>query len=218
MLIPKPSDRYRPRADAALLSHLVTDAWQYYQSHMFNAAERDRVAEIVAAHLESLYPAADMAILSRYGVAQTLNSIGVRMWNPAQRLWDQTTSVSLPRPIIAPGSESGLYVGGAWHSRSPNYGVTDACRARQTPEQWAELVAYHDESERHRLPESVEPWFARIVEARAAYHAEYAQTTGFPEKYHKEALQWPRWSDIEAAHPVLSAHVAARRAALETAA
>ena len=96
--------------------------------------------------------------------------------------------------------------------------MTDACRARQTPEQWADLVACHDESERHRLPEGVEPWFARIVEARAAYHAEYAQTTGFPEKYHKEALQWPRWSDIEAAHPVLSAHVAARRAALETAA
>ena len=130
MLIPKPSDRYRPRADAALLSRLVTDAWQDYQSHMFNAAERDRVAEIVAAHLESLYPAADMAVLSRYGVAQTLNSIGVRMWNPAQRLWDQTTSVSLPRPIIAPGSESGLYVGGAWHSRSPNSMIVLAALGR----------------------------------------------------------------------------------------
>jgi hypothetical protein len=216
MLIPKPSDRYRPRADALILSKLVTDAWQDYQSCMFDAAERDRAAEIVAIHLETLYPAADMAVLSRYGVAQTLNSIGVRMWNPEQRLWDQTTSVALPRLVLAPSSENGLYVGGAWHSRLPNYGVTGNYRARQTPEQWAELVAYHDESERRRLPESVEPWFARIVEARAAYRAEYAQTTDFPEKFHTTASQWPRWSDIETAHPILGAYVAARRASLET--
>jgi hypothetical protein len=218
MLIPKPSDRYRPRADAALLSKLMTDAWQDYQNRMFDAAERDRVAEVVAAHLEALYPAADMAVLSRYGVAQTLTSIGVRIWNPEQRLWDQTTSVALPRPVLAPSSEHGLYVGGAWHSRSPNYGCTQAYRDAQTPEQWAELVAYHDDSERRRLPESVEPWFARVVEARAAYRAEYAQTTKFPEIFHAEELQWPHWSDIEAAHPILGAYIAARRASLELAA
>ena len=214
MFIPKPSDRYRPRADAALLSRLVTDAWQDWQDCMFDATERDRVAEVVAGHLESLYPTADMAVLGRYGVAQVLDSIGVWMWNPKQRLWDQTTSIALPRPILAPSSERGLCVGGARHSRSPNYGVTQSYRDAQTPEQWAELVACHDENERRRLPESVEPWFARIVQARAAYRAEYAQTTDFPKKFHTTTSQWPRWIDIESAHPILGAYVAARRASL----
>jgi hypothetical protein len=214
MLIPKSEDRFRPRADAALLSRLVTDAWQNYQNRMFDTAERDRVAEIVAAHLELLYPADDMAVLSRYGVAQTLKSISVRMWNPDQHLWDQTTSVDLPRPILAPSSEHGLYVGGAWHSRLPNYGCTQAYRDAQTPEQWAELVDYHDDSERRRIPEIVEPWFARIVEARKAHRAEYAQTTEFPSKFHAETGRYPRWRDIETAHPILGAYIATQRAAV----
>jgi hypothetical protein len=210
-LIPSPSSIFKPRAEAHLLSNLLTAAWQDVNARLSGQAEQDAIAEGVTTHLESLYPFDDMKVLSRYGVTETIESISVRMWNGADR-WDESTSVKLARPVVVPTSERGLYVGGQWFSKTTMHGVKPEHRAKMSDDEWAELVKYHADSERRRIPACFETYFAAIVEARQAYRAEYGRCTAWPAKQKEASGAYPAWTMIEAEFPTLGLFIARQRA------
>lgn len=206
----KLTDHFRPRADAHTLSTQLQAAWAAEQRKLTDQCAALGVSEAVAAHLEARYPAADMAILKRYGVAKEIESIGVRTYSPETACWDEVVSVQLPRPVLTPGAygKGEVYVGGPRWSREPDRGLTAEYRAKLTPEDWAAHCEDQDDREAARLPEAVEPYFAAVAAARKAYRAEYRVVTDWPAQRKAETGAYPTWAEIAARFPdVLGAYL-----------
>jgi len=64
-------------------------------------------------------------------------------------------------------------------------------------------------------PNSTEPYFFAVVEARRAYKAEYRTSTEWPGVVRKETGAFPLWREIEARLPVLGAWMAKVRASVD---
>jgi RNA:NAD 2'-phosphotransferase (TPT1/KptA family) len=76
------SKRFRPRAEAGLLSRLHQEAWQARVDALRAQEAESHVGEIVAAHLEGRFPLRDMEILAKYGHAEKRTRITVYCHNP----------------------------------------------------------------------------------------------------------------------------------------
>jgi len=205
--LPKFTDLYRPRADSALLSRLVQDAWQAESRKLTDQQQALGACEIVTAHLESRFPGAHMAILARYGVAKSVDSVGVRTYSPETKRWDSTTSVTLTRAVITPGAYGTAEVsacGPRW-SRDPNRGLTEGYFQRHTHEEYLALIADQDRRESEQLPESVEPYFSAVVTMRARFQDEYRQAAAWPVNYKSETGAFPTWGAIAEWFPIVGA-------------
>lgn len=202
--------RFRPKADANALSRLIQEAWQFEQAKLTDQMEALGVCEAVATFLEARFPAADMAVLARYGVAKEITEIGVRAYSPETKRWDETVSVKLPRAILTPGHYglSETYQCGPRWSREENRGLKPEYRATLTAEKWEAYCADQDLRERRSLPESVDPFFDAVVSMRKAYQAEYRQASDWPVRYKADHGVYPTWAQIAAQFPVLGAHIA----------
>jgi hypothetical protein len=201
--IPEPGARFRPIKDSALLSRLVSDAWQAQSRQLTDQMEALGVCEAVTAHLEARYPAEDMAILAQYGVAKVIERIDVC-----------NTAVRLTRPVPTPTAYgAGEVIACATRfSQAPDWGLKPDYRATLSDAEFAKYCAGHLARERDMAPQSVDPYFARVKELRAAYQAEYRQATQWPAEIKRETGAYPTWAEIAARFPVLRAHIEKERA------
>lgn len=213
MPLPRASDRFMPKKHGPLLSRLVIEAWEMRQAELNSLEETLAVAETLLAWLEARNPAQDMEVLRRYGKTQEVEHAYVRAYDPASKRWDQNFSVALPRKIeVAAGAGNDASVCGVRWSRVGGRGLK---RESMTPEDYERAVAYQDDHERGMAPESLDPYFAALVEARRAYRAEYRASTEWPAVARKETGVYPLWREIEERFPVLGAHVARIRAPVD---
>jgi hypothetical protein len=214
-MIPSPKAPFRPRAEAGLLSRLIQEAWRSYHDSCYVEAERRLVAETVASHLERLLPAADLEVLRRYGFAEETSHVCVRIYDGKD--WSHSTGVDLPRKVWTTRNLTSLSCCGAWYSEDPNFGLNAEYRRTMSAAEWERHVAFTIECDRIRLPKSVEPYFARIVEGKKAYVAEYRRSATFPKSFRDERGRWPTWGEIEINLPVLGRHIASLRERKEAA-
>jgi len=197
--------RFRPKADARLLRERLDAGWQARYARLFPETDKAEVGAVLTAHLEALYPAADMVVLHHYGEARDISEITVRVRAPGTDVWDKQVTIPLARTVRVPGGTSMLFCGGPWLSRDPDRGVKGG-RARYETlgcGTWEALIADQDAQERSRVPEQWEPFFYRIVEERRRYKRDYAECTGWPAKYRSEHGCYPLWSELEAEFEVL---------------
>lgn len=208
-MIPLAKDKYRPRADSSLFSRLIQEAWESYQAAHFSDNERAAAASTVARHLESLVPADDLVVLRRYGYAEEVSYVCVRIHDGHD--YRHSCGVDLPRKVWTTTNLSSLYCGGAWHSEDPLYGVTPTYRQQISNEDWQKHIKHCAECDRIRLPKAIEPYFAKVVEAQKTYKAEYRRSLDYPVKFKAENGHWPTWREIATALPVLGAHLSSLR-------
>src|SRR6185437_1081961 len=73
--------RFKPRAEALLLSQLVQTAWQDYQDQIASPERQAEVAETITRYFETLIPAADFEVLERYGCIAYHDHCNVRVYD-----------------------------------------------------------------------------------------------------------------------------------------
>ena len=205
MKLPAMQERFKPRAHAAILSNAVQEAWAKYQATMFPQGERDSVNETLATWIESLTPIADLAVLRRYGYTETTEHVTVRAHNGED--WRECFGLDLPRKIEMPRNSGTFYCGGAWHSRDPLRGCKPRYWETLSEQERAELIAHQDAQERVRVPESLEPFFAKLVEARGHMRDEYKTATQWPQSHKDETGEWPTWQQIADRFHVLGGYL-----------
>lgn len=170
--------RFKPRADAALLSRLVQEAWQDYQERIANPARLVEVAEIIAQHFETLIPAGDFEVLSRYNCIAWHDHCNVRVYDHNTEdvaKYREAFGVELARKVPVLGT------GG--------YG-------------YPSLTACQPMSDNNSLRE-LDEHFATLLMARKQYQAEYKVSQNWPSEYGKEHGQYPTWGEITEKFPVL---------------
>lgn len=208
---PKPSDRFKPRAQNMAYRLLLRAAWDDIQSKPFDPDGRRKVAAAVANHLRGLFPYEDIMVLDRYGLVEKAKDISVRIWNPATSLWDQTSRVTFEDEFVPiPTNFAEVYVGGPRFSTMPNYGCTDDYWASLSEPEKDRMRHYHEKAERERLPADLEPWFAAIVETYATYR-QHRDSFSYPLNFFHQYGRQPTWGEIEAAIPFLGDYMKAQR-------
>jgi hypothetical protein len=164
---------------------------------MFPISETASVGELVAQHMEMIYPPADMPVLTRYDCTRTVNQVNVQIRSPKSQYWRDTAGIELGREIVVPTSYSGIYCGGPWFSRQPNRGCSpEEAESIKTGtdtviKDWDEFCANQDRKEKERIPETLEPFFFRIVEERDRYNVEYKAITAWPAQWKETAGKYP---------------------------
>jgi hypothetical protein len=180
--------RFRPRADAGLLSKLVQIAWTEYQEAIASKEEQDKVAEIIATYFETKIPPADFEVLSRYNCIAYHDSCNVRVYDYGERNaygetlapYREVFGIELPRKVPVLGT--GGYGYPSLTACEPEWGTNTPLR---------ELDAY----------------FGGLLRARKQYKAEYKQSTDFPTEYKATKGEYPTWGEIEDQFPVLGAYL-----------
>ena len=170
--------RFKPRAEAGLLSKLVQEAWQDYQDRIANVERQAEVAERLAQYFEQVIPAADLEVLSRYKCIAWHDRCNVRVYDAETQdvaKYREAFGVELPRKVPAVGT------GGF------GYPSIAACEPEWGNSPLRELDAY----------------FAGLLKARKQYQEEYKQSTAWPTDRRNETGQYPTWEEIGNQFPVL---------------
>ena len=174
---------------------------------------RTEAGEILAAHLESLYPPAIMQVLAQYGCTLTRNEAHIQVRLPESDRWSEHINVALPRVVIVASSYHGLFCGGPWFSTMPNRGVNAETMEQikagthECIKSWEEFVADQDDKERRRVPEILEPLFFELVSTRFQYKAQYHQLTTWPHEQRSANGVYPTWQQITGQFPVAGAYI-----------
>lgn len=199
----KLTDRFRPKADYALLRSLNDVAWERESKRL--TAGQAQVGEAVARQLESEYPAADMEVLARYGCCESISGIHVHVSRPGTTTWSQMVRLEFGRNVRVPRNHDSRYCGGERFSRDPNRGLKAETIAKIKAGQhdliksWDAFCAEQEAKERSRIPEEHEQWFFDILEARSRYSAEYQRALAIP----KTDGKYPTWGQIGEQFPTL---------------
>jgi hypothetical protein len=204
------SKRFRPRAEAGLLSRLHQEAWQARVDALRAQEAESHVGEIVAAHLEGRFPLRDMEILAKYGHAEKRTRITVYCHNPDAPdypKWDVSVGVHLPREVLVSTNCVSLYCGGPRFSRDPLGGLKPAFRATLTEEKWIEHMARQRAVEAARLPETVEGYFDEMRLAIHQQRQEYRVVCEWPAQAKAETGDYPTWGEICERFPVTGDHI-----------
>lgn len=205
-------DKFRPRADAQVLSSMVQAAWEEYQASMFPAEERATVASTLAEYLTARFPADDMDVLARYGCCKTAESVCVRIYaqsaDKSYPDWSETTSVNLPYPVRVAYDSPDIYACSPRWSETAERGVTEEYRAELIATgNWEDFCRDQDAHDADLPPRSIDSYFAKILELRKLFRAEYNQATEFPTEYKAATGNYPTWADIASKFPVLGAYL-----------
>jgi hypothetical protein len=195
--------KFKPRAEAGLLRDRLLNSWQVrYRDNV--ESKKAEVGERLARHLEGLYPADDMATLSRYDCTRLLTEASVHVYNKETERWDAYFSMELPRGVIVPTSANPISCGGPWWSRNPNRGVKAETRERMKVDgEWQKFCDDQDKRERERVPEDLEEFFYMLVRERNTYQRDQRECCAWPDKYKTEHGDYPTWEQIAAEFPVL---------------
>lgn len=179
--------RFKPRADAGLLSKLVQNAWTDYQDRISSEEKRAEVAEIVTCYFESVIPPSDLEVLARYNCVAYHEACNVAVYDVDRPTgaYAERFGVDLPRKVPCVGN--GGY----------GYPSLAACE----PE-WGTKSHLRD----------LDSYFMALLVARKQYKAEYKESTAWPSEYGKEHGQYPTWGEIEDRFPVLGSYIAGLRA------
>ena len=192
--LPNPADRFRPRKHESTLSRASQLAWEQYQATQFPEAERQAVAATIAEFMAARCPADDLATLRRYGFTETSDSVSVRVHDGKD--YANCFSINLHAAIEHPRNANSHYCGGPRWSKTPDRGIKPEARANMSADEWQELCDFQDKKEAGMLPESVEPFFAKLLEARQHYRDGYRKETAWPAEYKAEHGEYPTWRQI----------------------
>lgn len=200
--------RYRPNADYAEFRQLRDAAWEEFHAQQFPEELRRQVGERLAQHLESRFPITDMLVLDKYGQAEHRDKVSVSVYNPATERWDVHTSIEMFRKVLVPAWKGTLFCGGRRYSEEPDFGLNPETIAKikagehDTFKSWEDYLEHHRKNESERVPRELETFFAKIVEARAAWQKEQRYS---PER--GADLRYPTWAEIAAMLPVAGPHI-----------
>jgi hypothetical protein len=170
--------KFKPRAEAGLLSQLVQSAWQDYQNRIASAERQAEVAEIVACYFEKLIPTNDFEVLKKYNCIAYHDHCNVRVYDaetedPAK--YRETFGIQLLRKVPVLGT--GGY----------GYPSLVMCEPWRGDTKALELDGY----------------FLSLLTARKQYKKEYKASTNWPAEYGKEHGQYPTWGEIAEKFPIL---------------
>ncbi len=207
MNIPKSTNRYRPRADAATLSRLVQEAWEAKRDAEYSATAQAEIAKIALIFARELYPLADMQVLSRYGVAEPMDRVDVSVYDPATKHFDSGYAIELPEKILAPRGRLSLQACAVRYSEDPLRGLHPAVVAEASHAELEKIYEFQNAQERGMLPRECDPYFAALRDARKQFKLEYRDSTDWPAKRRAKTEVWPTWAEIADAWPVLGAHL-----------
>jgi len=189
--MPNRKDRFKPRAEASLLSRLIQEAWGEYQDSIASKADQDRIGEILAAQFEAAISPSDLEVLTRWKCVSYPDRCNVRVYNADAEHGKYAEAFGLDLPRKIPVIGNGGY----------GYPSLAACEPFETPKDG-------------RVPADLDPYFAGLLAARKAYIAEYKASRTFPSD-HKEATgQYPTWGEIEDRFLVLGKYLERHRSAL----
>ena len=206
----KLTDRFRPKKDASSLQEWNQAAWQAH-SDALSERIKTEAGEALAAHIEALYPAQDMAVLAKYNSTITLTDMSLLVRVPDSDSWSEHVLIALPRAVKAASTYSGLYCGGPRFSQMPGYGLNaetlEEIKAgkHDTFKSLESYLESHREAERRMVPEALEPLIFALVYALQQYKAEYRQIESWPKEYHATHYVYPTWGEIAAQFPVAGA-------------
>lgn len=169
--------RFKPRAEAGLLSQVVQAAWQDYQDRIASAEQQAEVAEIIARYFERAIPTNDLEVLKKYNCIAWNDRCNVRVYD------HNTTDVAKYREAFGVELTRKVpTVGGGGYG----YPSLAACEPWGSP-----------------LPE-LDEYFASLLTARKQYQKEYKTSTQWPGEYGKEnGGRYPTWGEIAKRFPVL---------------
>ena len=210
LLIPRPSARYRPRAEAGLLSRLIQEAWEAKRAREYPEHEAKRVGEILATWGENLRPQSDTAILEKYGFVEKTDRISVAVCDPEADIcaYAERFSLDLPRNVLAVRGDLSCYACTPRYSTYPDRGVTEKYRVElEMKGEWDKFCADQDARDARLPPAEIDPFFAALLAARKAFKREYAASSVWPAKRKAETGEWPTWREIADAWPVLGEHL-----------
>lgn len=207
MNVPKATASFKPRADAGTLSAAVQAAWREYETDNFSAEERASVAVAVSEHIRGLYPIQDMTLLARYGCASPEDHVSVRVHDGKD--FAQSFGIKLPEPILVACNSCSMayYSGGPWFSKDPARGVSAKYRAGMSEIEWSKFCDDQDATERTRIPEALEPYFQKLLAARALVNAEYRTAVDWPAQFKAQTGNFPTWEQIAEHFPVLGGYL-----------
>lgn len=188
--MPNRKDRFKPRAEAGLLSKLIQEAWGAYQDSVASPEEQARVGEAIAVYYETLIPASDLEVLGRHNCVAHHDRCNVRVYdrNATDGAYAEAFGVELPRKIPVVGKNGYGYP--AICACEPEWGTKSPLRA-------------------------FDPYFAGLLALRKAYLAEYKASGVFPQEHKAATGEYPTWGEIEDRFPVLGAYLMKHREAVE---
>lgn len=190
--------RFKPRAEAGLLSQLVQEAWQNYQDRIASTSRQAEVAERVARYFETLIPEADFEVLSRYNCIAWHDHCNVRVYDGSGEKgadgytlapYRKSFTIRLPRkiPVLGTGGYG-----------CPSLVAGEPAILRGEPEQ---VTAARAASPLRDL----DPYFLELLTMRKQYQREYKASTAWPAEYSKaNSGEYPTWGEIAEKFPVLS--------------
>lgn len=178
----KRDTRFKPRADAGVLSAHIQYAWQQESDRVASETDQERVKEAISAHFEALIPSADMDVLVRYNCVGYYDRCSVRVYDRQAEggKYGEVFGVDLTRKVPSVGT------GG--------YGCLTICACEPA---WGEKTPLRE----------LDSYFAGLLAARKAYKMEYKASASFPSDYKNEFGIYPTWGEIEDKFPVLGKYL-----------
>jgi len=171
--------RFKPRAEAELLSRLVQEAWQDYQDRIASKDRQAEVAETIARYFERAIPTNDLEVLKKYGCVAYHDRCNVRVYDAETEdvaKFRETFGVELPRKVPVVGAGGGGY---------------------------ASLSAIASPGREVPLPE-LDGYFEELLKARKQYQREYKESMAWPaEEGKSQEGKYPTWGEIAERFPVL---------------
>ncbi len=204
-MIPNATETFKPRAHASALSNAVQDAWRQYQEQISPQTERDRIAALIIAHIESAIPAADLATLRRFGFTRKTTYVSVRAHNGID--WRESFGVDLPREIENIDRNFSLYASGPRLSQQVYCGYKEEAWNALPLTERDNIREHHARTDLHTLPPTCDAYFTALVEARQHYRAEYRAAVDWPAEYKAQHGTYPPWQVIADQFHVLGAYL-----------
>lgn len=203
--------RYRPRADSGLWNELRRKTLECFVEKRLPAETQETMREHVTQILERLYPAADMAVLAKYGKVRSTDFENVAIDVPGIR--DAKAGINLTRPVVVPdGHYSAVSACGDYpHRADNNFNLTPEWVARE-PEMAARCIADHVASkaryDARRVSPEFKPYFDAIADVRKAAKALQDELPDLPARLKAQTGDWPRWQEIVDSHPAFAEYLA----------
>lgn len=172
--------RFKPRAEADLLSRLVQKAWQDYQDRIASGEKQAEVAESIARYFEAIIPVNELEILKKYNCIAYHDRCNVRIYDSETEdvaKYREAFGIDLPRkvPCVGTGGYGYPHIAAC----EPEWGTGTPLR---------ELDSY----------------FAELLKARKQYQREYKASTNWPAEYGRtNGGRYPTWGEIAERFPIL---------------
>lgn len=171
--IPNPRALYRTTIDGTLLTGIVKAAYAAWSAEHLPQAWWDNTADTLALALGRRFPAADMAVLTRYGFTQPTNWAIVDVRADVYR---SPVRLKFAAPRNLPGRA--------------------ACFA-------VDLLEQERPSADPQVPADAISFFEQWLALERAKQPQFFDAVKWPGWFHTQEGRWPRWFEIEAAWPPL---------------